>query len=160
MSDGEGQKFALPSLKNYPIMSFMTDTPLKKERPLSPHLQIYKLGITGNTSILHRVAGVALTIGLILLTWGLVALSSGREAYEFFITFCTSPVGQILLAGWTAAFYYHMCTGIRHLVRDCGLLFENRDSCITGWLVIVMAVILTALTWAYIYQDVLRGVLS
>lgn len=142
-------------------MSVMSDTsPIQKERPLSPHLQIYKPQITSVSSILHRFTGIALTIGLILLTWGLVALASGREAYEFFINFCMSPLGQIMLAGWTASFYYHVLSGVRHLIRDCGYWYENKDSVITGWAIIVMAFGLTALTWAYIYRDVLSGVVA
>ena len=138
----------------------MTDTPLTKERPLSPHLQIYKPQITSMSSILHRLTGVALTVGLILLTWGLVALASGRESYEFFINFCTSITGQILLAGWTFAFFYHLCSGVRHLIRDCGYLYENKDSVVTGWLVIIISIFLTMAIWGYIYSDTLTGVLS
>lgn len=149
--------FTLPSRENSPIMGRMTDTSITKERPLSPHLQVYKPQITSVTSILHRAAGIALTFGLVLMTWALVALASGREAYEFFIAFCLSPIGQIMLAGWSMAFYYHMCTGIRHLIRDCGYMFENKDSCTTGWLAIIVSVALTAGTWGYIYRDVLIG---
>jgi succinate dehydrogenase / fumarate reductase cytochrome b subunit len=133
----------------------MTDTPLKKERPLSPHLQIYAPQITSISSILHRMAGIALMIGLILVTWGLLALAGGRESYEYFMAFCTSTIGQVMLAGWSAAFYYHMCTGLRHFLLDAGFLYEKKIAGLSGWIVIAIAAILTAATWGYIYKDVL-----
>lgn len=111
------------------------------------------------TSILHRITGVALSIGLFLVTWGLIALASGREAYEFFISFCLSPLGQIGLAGMTLAFYYHLCSGIRHLIRDFGYLYENKDSLISGWFILVSSVLMTLGTWAYIYSEWIGGVI-
>lgn len=133
----------------------MTDTPIKKERPLSPHLQIYKPQITSMSSILHRLAGVALTLGLFLVTWGLVALADGREAFEFFLGFCKSTMGQIMLIGWTGAFFYHMCTGLRHFILDAGYLYEKGIASKSGFIVILLAVLMTAGTWGYIYKDVL-----
>ena len=148
---------ALSLTEKLPILFFMTDTPLKKERPLSPHLQVYKPQITSMSSILHRMTGIALTIGLFLVTWGLLALANGRESYEFFMAFCTSTIGQILLFGWTAAFFYHFCTGIRHFILDAGFLYEKRTTAISGWVVIASAFILTMATWAYIYRDMMTG---
>lgn len=135
----------------------MTDTPIKKERPLSPHLQIYKPQITSMSSILHRLSGVALTIGLFLVTWGLIALADGRESYEFFMNFCASTVGQIMLIGWTAAFFYHMSTGLRHFILDAGFLYEKKNTAISGYVVIAIAALLTAMTWIYIYRDTIFG---
>ena len=123
------------------------------ERPLSPHLQIYRPQITSVSSILHRATGVALTIGLVLMTWGLIALASGREAYECFIEFCLSPIGQILLFGWTGAFFYHLSTGIRHFILDSGLLFEKGTAAKSGWVVIASALVLTLGAWGYLYRD-------
>lgn len=133
----------------------MTDTHIKKERPLSPHLQIYKPQITSISSILHRMTGVALTLGLFLVTWGLVALADGRESFEFFLGFCSSTLGQIMLIGWTGAFYYHMCTGIRHFILDAGYLYEKETAAKSGFIVILLAFLMTAGTWVYIYKDIL-----
>ncbi len=135
----------------------MSENTVQKERPLSPHLQIYKPQITSVSSILHRMAGIALVLGLFLVTWGLIALANGRESYEFFIGFCTSTIGQLMLAGWSAAFFYHMCTGLRHFILDAGFLFEKKATAISGWIVIAIAFILTAATWGYIYRDALMG---
>ena len=126
------------------------------DRPLSPHLQIYRPQITSISSILHRMTGVALSIGLGLLTWGLIALANGRDSYEFFIWFCLSPVGQITLLGWTGAFFYHLSTGVRHFLLDSGLLFEKDTAARSGWVVIITALVLTCATWGYIYRDIVK----
>ena len=130
----------------------MSDTKRPKvERPLSPHLQIYKPQITSISSILHRLSGIALTFGLFLLVWGVFALADGRETYDYFMGFCESVFGQILLIGWTAAFFYHMSTGIRHFVLDAGFLYEKKNTAISGYVVLLMAITLTVALWGSIY---------
>ena len=96
-------------------------------------------------------------IGLFLVTWGLIALATGRDTYEFFMAFCTSPAGQILLFGWTGAFFYHLSTGIRHFILDAGFLYEKNTAGRSGWIVLFSAAVLTLLTWGCIYRDVLWG---
>lgn len=135
----------------------MSDNPIKKERPLSPHLQVYKPQITSMSSILHRMTGIALTLGLFMVTWGLIALADGRESFEYFMDFSKSIVGQIMLIGWTGAFFYHMCTGIRHFILDAGFLYEKNIAAKSGFVVIGMAVVMTFATWAYIYRDAIMG---
>lgn len=103
------------------------------------------------------MAGVFLAIGLFLVTWGLVALADGRESFEAFIECCQSTLGQILLIGWTGAFYYHMSTGVRHFILDSGYLFEKKAASISGFVVLAIAALLTALTWGYIYKDMIMG---
>ena len=132
-------------------------SPLQKDRPLSPHLQVYRLPITAITSILHRATGIALMLGLILFTWGLMALAGGEDSYNTFMSFCTSLTGQIMLIGWSGAFFYHLCTGLRHFILDSGCLYEKKAAARSSWAVILIAVLLTAATWAYVYQDVLMG---
>jgi len=131
---------------------FMSDTKSHKiERPLSPHLQIYKPQITSISSILHRLSGIALTIGLLMVVWGLYSLADGRDTYDCFIEFCGSVFGQILLVGWSAAFFYHMSTGIRHFILDAGYLYEKKNTAISGYIVILMAFAMTAALWGSIY---------
>jgi len=132
-----------------------SDTPIQKERPLSPHLQVYKPQITSVSSILHRMAGIALMLGLFVVTWGLLALANGRETYDFFIMVTTSIFGQCLLAGWSAAFFYHLCTGIRHFILDAGYLYDKKIASLSGWIVILCALTMTLATWGYIYRDVI-----
>ena len=117
------------------------------QRPLSPHLQVYKPQLTSITSILHRATGYALAMGLVLFTWWLVAAVVGPEAYGTFMDFCSSNFGQVLLFGWTLAFYYHLANGIRHLIWDFGLLFELKNAYAAGYFVLLFTALATSLTW-------------
>ena len=118
-----------------------------KNRPLSPHLQVYKPQMTTMLSILHRMTGVANTIGLFFISWWLVATVTGEDHYETFIEFITSPLGKLMLFGWTFSVIYHMCNGIRHLFWDTGKLFKIQDATKAGYTVLVIALILTAIIW-------------
>ena len=80
-------------------------------RPLSPHLQVYRWQLTSVLSILHRVTGVALTVGTILLVWWLVAAANGPDSFEAAQGFLGSPIGLLLLFGWSVALFYHLCNG-------------------------------------------------
>ncbi|GLR47329.1 succinate dehydrogenase, cytochrome b556 subunit [Sphingomonas astaxanthinifaciens] len=123
-------------------------------RPLSPHLTIWKWGPHMVVSILHRATGVALTIGgLILLTWWLLALSGGTEAYATFAGFLgwkagPVPLIQLGLVALTWAFFQHTLSGIRHLVMDTGAGFELKTNRTMAYATIVGSLLLTALFWA------------
>lgn len=117
------------------------------ERPLSPHLQVYRPQITTVLSILHRITGVALSVGLFILTWWLLAVSSGPEAYATFQAVAGSPLGIIALVGWTFALFFHLCAGIRHLVMDCGFLFTIPEIYKSGYVVVGASFVLTLLFW-------------
>ncbi len=116
-------------------------------RPLSPHLQIYRWQLTSVLSILHRASGVALAAGTILLVWWLGAAADGPEAYAGVQAFLGSWVGRILLFGWSLAFFYHLCNGLRHLWWDTGRGFELRQVYAGGWTVVGATIVLTALAW-------------
>ncbi|MGB1580927.1 MAG: succinate dehydrogenase, cytochrome b556 subunit [Nevskiales bacterium] len=117
-------------------------------RPLSPHLQIYRLPLTAKLSILHRATGVFLSMGTALLAIWLVALATGGEAYACVDAVMKSWFGMLCLVGWSYALLYHLCTGIRHLIWDVGIGLENDSLKTSGPLVIVASVILTAAVWA------------
>ena len=117
------------------------------ERPLSPHLQIYKPQISSVLSILHRMTGFALAIGTLLLTWWLTAAAYNVAAFSVAQGFVASWFGQLLLLGFSFAFFYHLCNGIRHLFWDAGYGYELDTMTKTGWLVVVAAFVLTAITW-------------
>lgn len=121
------------------------------ERPLSPHLQIYKPQITMLTSITHRITGVALGVGTLLLAWWLIAAATGPEAYETVSAFLTSWFGRLVMFGFTWAIFYHLCNGIRHLFWDAGKGFELPTMRKTGMAVIIASVVLTLLTWIIAY---------
>lgn len=117
-------------------------------RPLSPHLQVYRWPISMGISILHRVTGVGLGIGTLLLTCWLASAAAGESSYNGIQWFLASPLGLLLLFGWTAALLFHFFSGIRHLVWDAGIGFEAPTYNQTGWGVVVATVICTALLWA------------
>jgi succinate dehydrogenase / fumarate reductase cytochrome b subunit len=112
-------------------------------RPLSPHLQVYKPQLTSVLSILHRLTGIALAIGTLLLVWWLVAAASGPEAYDAAQGFIGSILGRLLLLGWTFALFYHLANGIRHLAWDSGWGFELSTAYSTGWAVVIVSIVLT-----------------
>lgn len=116
-------------------------------RPLSPHLSIYRWPVTMTLSILHRISGLSLSIGLLVFAWWLLAASSGSVAYEHFAAFSSSFIGRLMFIGWTAAFFYHLANGIRHLVWDLGYGFELPTANASAWFVLVLTVLLTAGYW-------------
>ncbi|MET0331191.1 MAG: succinate dehydrogenase, cytochrome b556 subunit [Dyella sp.] len=124
----------------------MADT----RRPLSPHLQIYKWQVQMVTSIVHRATGVALAVGTLLVIWGLLALASGAQAYAHFKTYLGSPIGLILLVGWSWALFFHLCNGIRHLVQDAGAGYEIKQFVRSSWMSVIASVVLTLIVWAYV----------
>lgn len=120
-------------------------------RPLSPHLQIWRWGPAMLVSILHRVSGSGLAlVGLFVLLWWLGALASGAEYYEHFLGWMTTPIGYIVLVGLSWAFFNHLVSGLRHFVLDVGAGFEvdanNRWSIVS----VVLGVVLTIAFWAII----------
>ena len=117
------------------------------DRPLSPHLQIYRWQITSVLSILHRAAGIALSAGAVLLVWWLVAAASGPEAYDGVEDFLGSWLGLLLLFGWTASLLYHLCNGVRHLVWDTGHALDLKSVYIGGWIVVGATGALTIIAW-------------
>ena len=117
------------------------------ERPLSPHLQIYRLQLTSALSILHRITGVALAVGTLLLAWWLVALASGEDAYTAAQGFIGSWLGKLLLLGWSFALFFHLANGIRHLFWDAGYGFEIKTTYASGWTVVAASALLTILAW-------------
>jgi succinate dehydrogenase / fumarate reductase cytochrome b subunit len=116
-------------------------------RPLSPHLQIYKPQITSALSILHRITGVALSVGTIMLVWWLVAAATSEAAFATVSAVFHSWIGHLALFGWTAALWYHFCAGIRHLVWDSGHGFELPQVHTSGAAVLAATGFLTVLTW-------------
>lgn len=116
-------------------------------RPLSPHLQVYRPQLTSVLSILHRLTGIALALGTLLLVWWLIAAATGPTAFDNIQSFIGSIFGRILLFGWSFALFYHLCNGIRHLVWDSGRGFEISTAYASGWLVVIASAVLTVISW-------------
>ena len=117
------------------------------DRPLSPHLQVYRFQITMAMSILHRITGVGLGFGTLLLAWWLIAAAIGPEAYAGAEWFITSWIGRLALLGFTFSLFYHLFNGIRHLFWDAGFGFELPAMRASGLTVIAISVLLTAIAW-------------
>ena len=124
----------------------MADT-TQANRPLSPHLQVYRLPMVALLSINHRITGTALAVGTLLLSWWIVAAAFGDEAYATATGFIGSPLGLLLLFGWSVALFYHFCNGIRHLLWDIGKNFELSQTATANWIVVGGTIALTAVTW-------------
>lgn len=119
----------------------------KDERPLSPHLTIYRWPITMTLSILHRITGVALALGLVAYVFWLEAIAFEAVSYDLFTSISQSIVGQVALLGWLFSFFFHLSNGIRHLIWDTGRMFEKRQADLSAWAVLIAAVVLTASYW-------------
>ena len=122
-----------------------------KSRPLSPHLTIWRWGPGMLISILHRATGIALSIaGLAILTWWLLAIALGADAYAKFVKLAMHPVGLVILIGLSWSFFQHLLSGIRHLVMDTGAGFELDTNKRFAVLTLVGSVLLTAALWVYL----------
>ncbi len=120
------------------------------ERPLSPHLQIYRPQITSVLSILHRITGFFLTSGAVALVGWLLAIAGGPEWFNCYRGFCSHSIGRMFLAGISFSYFYHLFNGIRHLVWDSGHAYDLPSVYRGGYLVLVLTGIATAFTWLLI----------
>jgi len=132
----------------------MTPPATKTARPLSPHLQVYKPQLTSGMSIFHRLTGIALAFGLPVFVAWLVVLAGGKKVYPDFMGLFHTAIGQILLFGWTFAFFYHFCCGIRHLLWDAGYCLSIKAVYTSGYIAIGLAIIGTVSVWLKVYAVV------
>jgi succinate dehydrogenase / fumarate reductase, cytochrome b subunit len=121
-------------------------------RPLSPHLQVYRWQIQMVTSILHRLTGVILLVGSLLIAAALLALASGAEAWSTLTALAGSWFGLLFLLGWTWALAYHWLNGIRHLLQDAGWGFAIDRFVANSWISVIGSLVLTVLIWAAVYS--------
>ena len=121
------------------------------ERPLSPHLQIYKPMLTMMMSIAHRLSGAALYFGMILLAWWLISAATGPAYFSFVNELFATNIGRLALLGFTWALIHHMLGGIRHLIWDTGSGFGLKTIEIFAWLTLVGSITLTVLIWFLAY---------
>jgi succinate dehydrogenase / fumarate reductase cytochrome b subunit len=117
------------------------------QRPLSPHLQIYRWPLPMAMSILHRITGGALYVGTLLMAWWLIAAASGPNAYGRVAVFISSPIGRLVLFGYTWALIHHMLGGIRHLIWDTGRGFSPNEREWLSLATVAGSVVLTLLLW-------------
>jgi succinate dehydrogenase / fumarate reductase cytochrome b subunit len=123
------------------------------QRPRSPHLQIYRWPITMGTSILHRVTGVGLALGTVIVAWWLVAAAMGPDQYAIFESAAGGLLGRLVLFGFTLALVYHALNGVRHLAWDIGIGFKIPTANATGIVVYLLTFALTVLIWVFAYSS-------
>ena len=124
---------------------------MSRQRPLSPHLQIYKPQITSVLSILHRGTGIVLSIGSIILVLWIVTLTLGESTYLMYSNIINNWFGKFIIFGFTFALFYHLSNGIRHLFWDAGYGYELNHAYISGISVIISSLLLTSMTWLIVY---------
>src|ERR1700730_14411090 len=122
-------------------------------RPTSPHWQVYRWQIGNTLSILHRLTGVALALGLIAVSYWFVALASGPQSYAAAMRGFASPLGMLVMMGWAFAFSSHLLNGVRRLLWDRGVGFGRPPRHASGWLAVLGAVGLTLGVWALIWAN-------
>ena len=119
----------------------------QNSRPLSPHLQIYRLPLTALLSVTRRATGAVLSFGALLLVWVLACIAAGPESYANLQGHLTAWYGQLFLFGFTFALYFHFCNGVRHLLWDVGWGFDLDTTHKSALAAIAVAVALTLVTW-------------
>lgn len=120
-----------------------------RERPLSPFMS-YRWQYTNTLSILNRLTGLVLTIGLIPLTYWLIALASGPAAYERASVVLSHPIVTFVFVGFSFSFFYHLLNGVRHLFWDAGYGFRLDHARATGWAAFIGSLVMTAGFWALV----------
>jgi len=128
----------------------------KYTQPLSPFLS-YRWQYTMALSFLHRLTGCALSVGLLLFVYWLVAAATGADAYAKAVAVIGHPVGRLLLVAFSFAFFYHLMNGVRHLVWDSGHGFEKRTARASGWIAFLGAIVLTLFFWFLLIKGLPGG---
>lgn len=136
----------------------------KPERPLSPHLSVYKWGPSMAVSIIHRVTGSGMaTVGAVLLVWWLASLASGGAVYGDFLDVFTlqsgalNIIGYVIGIGLTFVLFQHMASGVRHLFLDEGANFELQANKNTALITFAFSVLATAVFWTYVLVEKING---
>jgi len=125
----------------------------QNSRPLSPHLQVYKPQITSMMSIFHRITGIILAGGAMLLVLWLLALARGPEVYEHAQCVATSVIGQVVIFGWVFCFFYHLLNGLRHMVWDTGRGLSIGFASKSAYVILAATVVLSVLVFYYAKQS-------
>ena len=119
----------------------------KENRPLSPHLSVYRWQVTNTLSIIHRLSGVILYCGSLFLPLWIVAIAFDGSFSQLIISLISHPLSKVILVGLTFAFFYHSLNGIRHLIWDIGMGFEPHQVRNSGITVVALSIIMTSIFW-------------
>ena len=127
----------------------MTEKTHKIERPLSPHLQVYRLPMTALMSISHRITGAALIVGAIFISMWFIAAVAGEQYYNQLMDFSQGWIGTLMIFGWSVALFYHLCNGIRHLLWDVGVGLNKCGAKKGNFTVLLLTAFLAIGVWFY-----------
>jgi len=130
----------------------MTQPTVTRQRPLSPHLSIYKPVITMTMSIVHRITGGALYVGTLLLAAWLISAAVSEECFNIVDALFSSWIGRLILFGYTWALLHHLAGGVRHLIWDTGAGLEKHTASKIAWATVVFSVIATIVVWVVAYS--------
>ena len=119
-------------------------------RPLSPHLQVYRWQVQMVTSILHRATGIVLSVGSLLIAYGMIALATGEASWNEVRDCAGSVLGMLVLIGWSWALAFHLINGIRHLLQDAGWGYAITTFVRNSWISVIGSFVLTAAIWAVV----------
>lgn len=122
-------------------------TPARQERPLSPHMQIWRWHITMATSILNRATGVALYVGVLIATGWAMSLTAGPAAFDNYMALLGSPLGKLVLFGLTLSIFFHLAAGVRHLFWDAGEGLETKTADMTAAAAIAFSIAASLAVW-------------
>ncbi len=122
-----------------------------QDRPLSPHLQVYKPQLTSTLSIMHRATGVFLSLGAVFVVYWIYALSSGAEAFASAQALVSHLLGKLVLLAMVFSLFYHLANGLRHLLWDTGHGLELKSAYQTGWIVVLFSLVATGICAALIF---------
>ncbi|QOC21100.1 succinate dehydrogenase, cytochrome b556 subunit [Wenzhouxiangella sp. AB-CW3] len=115
-------------------------------RPISPYT-VYRPQLTSVMSFSHRISGILLSLGMVVVVLWVLALASGPEAFERINSLLATPIGLVAMLVWTFSLFYHLLNGIRHLLWDAGWLLDLRGAYASGWIVLIASVVMTAVVW-------------
>jgi len=124
---------------------------VRTDRPISPHLQTYRMTLTMALSVIHRATGIALYAGTLLLAWWLIAAASGPVAYSYVQAFMGSWIGLLVMVGYTWALMHHLFSGIRYLVWDLGYGFDPAAREGLTLAAVILGIAATVLLWVAVF---------
>lgn len=132
-------------------MADSTSQRLEDRRPLSPHLQVYKMMFTMVMSGLHRITGMCLYAGTLLLAWYFIAAATDKRAFDMVNWVCGSLLGRLVLLGFTWSLFHHLMGGIRHAIWDAGYMFDPEGRELIAKITLAGSIVLTIVFWVLAY---------
>jgi succinate dehydrogenase / fumarate reductase cytochrome b subunit len=142
------RRVGLKAAQRFEGTDIMSEAGKLRERPMSPHLSVWRWHITMASSIFHRATGVALYVGALIAAGWAIALAKGPDSYAWYKGLLGSPLGLLVMFGLTVSFFYHLANGVRHLVWDAGHGLDVKSANASAAFVFAFAVVASLAIWA------------